>query len=359
MKYRGKKMQAGGTPPPRQQDFGDDIEAWQRAMDEWVASQGVMPSNQMENLMQMYNQSIDENSIERPPADAPSAPPAEVNRIQEGINRGILEAPKGYDNAQTYYDSVNEKKHPATPSNWRQNLGIGMMAIRTLGSEISGRVARGRQNQYDYLQQSALGMMNPMPTDGYQPNPYSLYAKYGGSLKKYQQGGGVPLATKNYYDRLSTIAAQTIPQPSYNMLNSWSGKPADWADSATYRNNFRRGMQVDLNSAQAMSDQALYTQFNAKDPVIQNMASNENKAINDAMVQQVQRSGEQAKLLYLPQRPQSKKPLKYGGLKHADYFGPPFSNGAKMNMTDGEKIDLSIVTRKLIPELFKFRGKKK
>lgn len=79
----------------------------------------------------------------------------------------------------------------------------------TLMSEISGRVERNRQNQYDYQQQAMLGLMNPMQASDYQPNAYSLYAKYGGSLKtilkdmhkfnndarmdmdRYQQGGAI------------------------------------------------------------------------------------------------------------------------------------------------------------------------
>lgn len=123
------------------------------------------------------------------------------NRIEEGIAKGILDIERQEgDSLLDSYNAVNEKKTPATPKHWDQSLGIGMMALRGLTSEIAGRVARGRQNQYDYMQQAALGQMNPMPATDYQPNPYSLYAKYGGSLKKYQQGGRAPIIVTDKND---------------------------------------------------------------------------------------------------------------------------------------------------------------
>lgn len=64
-------------------------------------------------------------------------------------------------------------------------LGLGVQAATDALGEISGRVDRGRQNQYMYNQYSTLGQMLPMPAQNYQPNPYSLYAKMGGSLKRY------------------------------------------------------------------------------------------------------------------------------------------------------------------------------
>ena len=50
-------------------------------------------------------------------------------------------------------------------------------------SWLSGMVERGRQNRYDWMQQTALGQMNPMPTNDFQPNPYNLYMQKGGNLK--------------------------------------------------------------------------------------------------------------------------------------------------------------------------------
>lgn len=57
-------------------------------------------------------------------------------------------------------------------------------------TELGGRAERSRQDQYYYNQLSSMGQMNPMPASDYQPNPYRMYARYGGSLKKYGNGGG-------------------------------------------------------------------------------------------------------------------------------------------------------------------------
>jgi len=188
-----------------------------------------------------YNQLIRPEDIIYPEMDTSDLGMSpRVPRFIEGVEKGIVDLPKGYTSAQEYYNFVNSpaerKRNPATPKNWRQNLGLGIMGLTALGSEISGRVARARQNQYDYDQQTALGMMNPMPTTDYQPNPYSLYSKYGGKLKM----------------------------------------------------------------------------------------------------------------------------KKYGGLQHVDYFGPPFSNGATYKFSDAEKYDKTVVSRKLVPQLFlsKFVKKK-
>ena len=84
------------------------------------------------------------------------------------------------------------------------DVGLGIEAGSDILAEISGRMDRARQNQYMWNQYSTLGQMNPMPTEDYQPNPYSLYARMGGSMKniqnyiemirkksKYSGGGGL------------------------------------------------------------------------------------------------------------------------------------------------------------------------
>lgn len=61
-------------------------------------------------------------------------------------------------------------------------------------SWLSGIMERNRQKQYMQQQYGMLGQMNPVPYQNYQPNPYSLYAKYGGSLRKHmKQAGGLAL----------------------------------------------------------------------------------------------------------------------------------------------------------------------
>lgn len=64
-------------------------------------------------------------------------------------------------------------------------IGLGMQTAGTGLSWLSGIVDRNRQDQYMYNQFSTLGQGDPVPVSNFQPNPYSLYAKYGGSLRKY------------------------------------------------------------------------------------------------------------------------------------------------------------------------------
>lgn len=69
---------------------------------------------------------------------------------------------------------------------WTPYLDARMASV--VMGELSGRVDRGRQDQYYYNQLSTMGQMNPMPVDGYQPNPYNLYMRMGGNLKYYKGG---------------------------------------------------------------------------------------------------------------------------------------------------------------------------
>jgi hypothetical protein len=110
------------------------------------------------------------------------------DRIQEGIQKGIIQTPQGYNTGQDWYASMNQLKNPPpqkqnNPYQTLQNVGLGIMGARAGLGFLSGAIERGRQNQYDYTQQTALGQMNPMQASDFQPNPYSLYAKYGGNLK--------------------------------------------------------------------------------------------------------------------------------------------------------------------------------
>lgn len=75
------------------------------------------------------------------------------------------------------------------------NLNLGIGTATTGLSELSGILERSRQNRYLQEQMAQMGQINPIPVDNFQPNPYSLYAKYGGSLSKYrkmQTGGTNP-----------------------------------------------------------------------------------------------------------------------------------------------------------------------
>jgi hypothetical protein len=422
MRMKGGKVvrQMGGMP--KQGDF-PDYETWSSAMEEWMTSNpSAYPSSDMRSLINP----VDDVNMDVP---TPEASPDPLNRVQEGIQAGIIEAPKGYNSAQEWYDYANtpadKKRNPGTPKNWKMNLGIGMKAVRTLGSEISGRVARARQNEYDYLQQGALGMMNPMPTDDYQPNPYSLYAKYGGSLKRYMQSGGkIPIYTldKNdprlgAYNDSMTLYRNTIGDIERLKRNNRGPRPEDnWA---LYQNNRPRKYVSAYNRLVEMNDEIPtgreYTDPEHAEndaveykkpiqPIIygnrpNNMRkslnpssglnvpdlSNMNPDINGSPLRPTPQgqsnysftyptgSYNEQNTMYFPNEASWKRFIegrrgmssqqgsdygtatgnfKYGGLQHVDYFGPPFSNGATYKFSDAEKYDKTIVSRKLVPQLF-------
>lgn len=177
----GGKMQAGGSMP-RQEDYGTNVEAWQQAVEEWMSSM-QQPIARQSDFQDLF-QPIQENQVMRPPADASTQQP--LNRIQEGIQRGFLDTPKDFQGTpQDYYNQVNapRPKQSGNPFQTLQNVGIGLQGARTGLGWLAGIIERNRQNKADMEQQTALGQMNPMPASDFQPNPYSLYAKYGGNLK--------------------------------------------------------------------------------------------------------------------------------------------------------------------------------
>lgn len=171
MKYR-PKMQTGGSQPkmqtagfpPKSEDYMDDYEGYQSAMDNWVQStydpeaQGLkglkdflgrrqkgLPTNMFKTT---GNEGTDSNPMDRGP-----------------VETGPVET------------SPDQKETSKIDPYW------AFRGLRSGISWLSGMVERGRQNRYDWMQQTALGQMNPMPTDDFQPNPYNLYMQKGGNLK--------------------------------------------------------------------------------------------------------------------------------------------------------------------------------
>jgi hypothetical protein len=64
-------------------------------------------------------------------------------------------------------------------------LGLGLQGVTTGLSWLSGIMDRRRQNRYLRGNLSTLGRIESQPVDNFQPNPYNLYAKLGGNIKKY------------------------------------------------------------------------------------------------------------------------------------------------------------------------------
>ena len=137
--------------------------------------------------------------------EEPMQQQAPMNRIQEGIAKGIIEAPRADSpdeqlTAQQWYDNRNSsptQKPMKNPDDLMRRIGIGIRGFRTAAGWVARAIEHGRQNQYDYQQQTALGLMNPMPVEDFQPqgrgvnyyaeqggtNPYSTYMMKGGKLK--------------------------------------------------------------------------------------------------------------------------------------------------------------------------------
>lgn len=406
MKYRGKmckscgKMQTGGQAPT-QNDY-PDYESWQAAMDDWMAQMRQPDSPEIKIDMPLVRQ----EDVMGPPPEV-MQPTKQLNSLQDAISKGVVEAPKGWDSPEQYYTHVNSpstKKSPATPSNWKQNLGIGAMAVNSLVGEISGRVARSRQNQYDYTQQTALGMMNPMPTSDYQPNPYSLYAKYGGKLQR--GGSAIKYIPPSHIS--STAIKNVIPgdMSQHVMLNdNMQEHGFDRVIKEEYLPPTKDGFGVrgydtgklygqpgdSLTDNQVIAALRQYQDLSSQPGTPSGLVRNKNSSVWGWKQQLYNRfplrMGEDymgRNMYYMPSEKDSAKianakvpgwesipfvdrlapesdkipapkTKKYGGLQHVNYFGPPFSNGAKMDMSDGEKIDKK-VTGHIIDRMF--RGKK-
>lgn len=138
----------------------------------------------MESEEEMIQRSINEMQSQNPEFQQVRT---QLNPIQDMISRGLLETPEGYSSAEQWYADMQKMQTQPKPTRdmdqTMQNIGLAMRGVRTGLSALSGAVERGRQNRYEWMQNTALGQMNPMPTNDFQPNPYSLYAKYGGNLK--------------------------------------------------------------------------------------------------------------------------------------------------------------------------------
>lgn len=71
----------------------------------------------------------------------------------------------------------------------RINPYFALRGLTTGAAWLSGMVERGRQRNYMMDQYMQLGQRDGMQVEDFQPNPFSMYAKYGGKLKKYIKDG--------------------------------------------------------------------------------------------------------------------------------------------------------------------------
>jgi len=59
-------------------------------------------------------------------------------------------------------------------------------------SYLGRNIEQNRQDDYARRQLAMLGQNSYADYKQFQPNPYSLYARFGGNIKKYQTGGKIP-----------------------------------------------------------------------------------------------------------------------------------------------------------------------
>lgn len=204
MKYRGKKKyQLGGFP---QQRNYPDYESYIQAVEEYRKQNGMYSPQPMDTQYGKQLSKEEQNYIATGQTQVPVTRNTS-NNVQEinGFPKDQQFLPSNAINvsdngqwnpANTGQESPNytwagAKRNPTTQKNEfdYRGLGAGIQAARTGLGFISGAVERGSQNKYMYNQFTTMGQMNPMPVQDYQPSPYSLYARYGGSLKKWQTGG--------------------------------------------------------------------------------------------------------------------------------------------------------------------------
>lgn len=105
-----------------------------------------------------------------------------LSPLEDAMNKGIIQGPEGQTLRHNNQfvpnrDKNKDKKQALDPYFLLRGAKTGMA---WLGNQLENK----RQNQYMYNQLSTLGQLNAMPANNFQPNPFSLYAKYGGSIKK-------------------------------------------------------------------------------------------------------------------------------------------------------------------------------
>lgn len=257
---RRKRMQEGGYP--RQQDF-PDYESWQQALDQYLATNA--PGVPKINIQQ---QPISEEDFlpTETPTTSPS-PEQDQGVLEPKMVDGIdTEANMSYNSSdlayQQTYDrdlgrSVLRNGTGSERRNYRNfyrgkygqginpvdpfQIGLGLKQAQAGLSWLSGIVDRRRQRRYMQNQYSTLGQNTPIPVSNFQPNPYNLYAKLGGNIKKYmftndaenrafpvdagkmRHGGNLVMAQyhnlpKNKYEQLLQLYQNQVVPLGFHMM---------------------------------------------------------------------------------------------------------------------------------------------
>lgn len=145
-----------------------------QAIDWTIMSNNLFkPEDRLPDLPPMTEQEAMSMVPEVPQMDLPMYNPTE---LQDLIDKGILETPPDY--------NQEPKKRRTRRGINRLGLYNGLHAGQNALAFIGSAMDRGRQNSYMANQMSTLGQIDPIPVENFQPNPYSLYARFGGKLKK-------------------------------------------------------------------------------------------------------------------------------------------------------------------------------
>lgn len=208
--------------------------------------------------------------------------------------------------SQSYTQSIDNTQitNPAR----QQGRGAGMNALLAMQgtqtglSLLSGAMERERQNQYMNTQYSALGQRNPMPTNGYQPNPYNQYSQYGGSIRKYQMGGNTFLQGSqpipSYVDQ--TTQNNPLGQPQFQQ-----GGNTQQAQEGQLAQIIQAYAQLVHQNPQQIMQQIHKLPAKQQQAALQQMA----QAVQQAQAQQQQQAPQQ-----MPQQDQQQQPgMKEGG----------------------------------------------
>jgi hypothetical protein len=130
---------------------------------------------------------------------------------------------------QTQFAPITASKAAAKPA---QPIGMdpyfALRGSKTAAAWIGNMMENKRQDQYMYNQMSTLGQLDPMPSEQFQPNPFSLYAKYGGKMKAKCQTGG--------------LTQGLAPHPSYGIVTD-AVQPTSW-DSSVYLNDYNTALRM-------------------------------------------------------------------------------------------------------------------
>lgn len=213
MKLRGKKKQTGGM---YNLDGSWSPGYYDKKTDSWVSTGETIPAKNtpLTNLTIPVDNQNPAWTNYTPIVSTPVNPYADQQDGQlwhgtqvQGYDDFVNGLPDNHPdkpiNSQPAGTNSTLASNPSVHSkNWSSDIFFGLRGAQMAASFLAEKKRNARMNQYDYKQQTALGIMNPMPVSQFQfssndyttpnnmyaqnggiMNPYLYYSKYGGNLK--------------------------------------------------------------------------------------------------------------------------------------------------------------------------------